>query len=266
MKLTPKYNVIGRVYNTSRQADPYIAGRLLHLLAPAPGRKYLDIGCGTGNYTARLAESGLSFCGVEPSNVMLDQAKQKLGNVTWLTGTAEAIPVKANSFDGAIATLTIHHWQNLKQAFAELFRVVIPGANFILFTALPQQMEAYWLNHYFPDMLKKAIEQMPSAELINATATCAGFSMIETEKYFIQPDLKDLFLYSGKHYPELYFDNNVRHSISSFAALANVSEVTDGLQQLRADIDTGLFEALKNQYNNTLGDYIFIVFNKPLFT
>ena len=78
----------------------------------------------------------------------------------------------------------------------------------------------------------------------------------------MKEDLKDLFLQSGKHNPELYFNENVRKGISTFALLNNKEEVDKGLLQLRSDIDSGKFESLKKQYENDLGDYCFVVFEK----
>ncbi len=67
------YNKIGTGYNQTRRADPYITNRLFSLLNSANGTKtYLDVGCGTGNYTIRLAEMGLRFIGMDPSDVMLE--------------------------------------------------------------------------------------------------------------------------------------------------------------------------------------------------
>ena len=61
------YDAIGTGYNSTRQADPYLTSRLLYFLKPQPGKLYLDIGCGTGNYTIALSNQGLNFTGVEPS-------------------------------------------------------------------------------------------------------------------------------------------------------------------------------------------------------
>lgn len=47
----PIYDTIGKTYDSTRQADPEITQKLLELLCPIVGGKYLDIGCGSGNYT-----------------------------------------------------------------------------------------------------------------------------------------------------------------------------------------------------------------------
>ena len=256
------YNKIGTGYNTTRHADPYIAGRLFELLSPQKGALYLDIGCGTGNYTIALANKGINFYGVEPSAEMLNIASSRTGNISWLTGTAEQIPADDDTFSGVIATLTIHHWTDIKKALTEIHRVLKEDGNMVLFTALPEQMEGYWLNHYFPKMTADGAKQLPSYATIEDAAKATGFAITQTEKYFIRPGLEDHFLYSGKHHPALYLDENIRKGISSFAAFANLVEVNQGLTKLAGDIKTNTFAAIKEQYNNDMGDYLFITLKK----
>jgi len=256
------YDIIGARYNSTRRADQYLTERLYHLLAPEVNGLYLDIGCGTGNYTVVLAEKGLKFCGVEPSENMLGIARLHNSEIKWLNGTAENIPADDNTFDGGIATLTIHHWTDLWAAFTEIYRVLKQDAPLVIFTATPEQMHGYWLNHYFPNMLSDSIDQMPSFERIETAAMAAGFLISDTEKYFISNDLQDHFLYVGKNRPELYFDERVRAGISSFSALSNAAEVATGLEQLQRDIELNRFEAIKAGYDNDTGDYLFISLQK----
>jgi len=62
-----KYDDIGISYNETRSADPHIAERLLKNLNPKANGLYLDIGCGTGNYTNTFQEKGFNFIGMDPS-------------------------------------------------------------------------------------------------------------------------------------------------------------------------------------------------------
>lgn len=257
-----KYDKIGTGYNSTRQADPYLTARILHFLQPKREGHYLDIGCGTGNYTIALADKSLKFTGVDPSARMLAEASNRNQQIHWLIGTAEHIPTEDMVFDGIIASLTIHHWTNLRQAFAELNRVLKDNSKIILFTSTPEQMEAYWLNHYFPKMLLSSISQMPSLATIQKVISQTGLVITHIEKYLIQDDLKDCFLYVGKNNPDQYFDPLIRNGISSFTSLANIDEVNQGLSQLKNDIDSQLFEKVKNQYIDESGDYLFITIEK----
>jgi SAM-dependent methyltransferase len=257
--LEPIYNFIGAEYNSTRKADPYLTGRLLYFLNPYPGKAYLDIGCGTGNYTIALAKHGLNFTGVEPSEKMLEIARKNDTGISWLYGSAENIPAGGNTFNAVIATLTIHHWKDLNLALKEIYRVTKENGTIVFFTAAPEQIAGYWLNHYFPQMLRSSIIQMPSVDVIADALSNAGFEIKTTEKYFIQDDLQDLFLYAGKNRPEIYFDEAIRNGISSFAALANAEEVETGLLKLKSDLESCRFWQIKEKYDNDLGDYLFIV-------
>jgi ubiquinone/menaquinone biosynthesis C-methylase UbiE len=256
------YDEIGTGYNSTRQADPYLTQRLLFHLKPKKNGLYLDVGCGTGNYTISLAEKGLKFIGVDPSEQMLTKAKSRNQDINWLNGTAEKIPADDKLFDGIIATLTIHHWTNLEKAFTEINRVLSDNGRFVLFTSTPEQMKGYWLNHYFPKMLHSSIVQMPSFADIQEAIAQTELKILSIENYFIKEDLKDCFLYVGKNNPNRYFDETIRHGISSFSALAHIEEVEQGLSKLRNDIDSTVFDKIKEQYANELGDYLFIIIDK----
>lgn len=257
-----KYDQIGTGYNSTRKADPYIAERVLCHLQPKNDKLYLDIGCGTGNYTITLANKGFNFVGVDPSEKMLTEAKSRNPDLNWLKGTAELLPADDKAFDGIIGTLTIHHWTDLKKAFTEINRVLSDNGRLVLFTSTPEQMKGYWLNHYFPKMLHASIVQMPSLTDILEAINQTELEISDIEKYFIKDDLQDYFLYIGKNNPHLYFDEKIRHGISSFSSLANMEEVKQGLSKLRIDIESQGFDEIQNQYANQLGDYLFITIEK----
>lgn len=251
------YDAIGTGYNQTRQADPFIAEQLYKSVFSKVEGLYLDIGCGTGNYTLALKEKGLRVCGIDPSEKMLEKARMRDSAVEWKKGKAENIPADDNLFDGIFGTLTLHHWSDIVAGFKELYRVLKPGGRIAFFTSDPLQMQNYWLNHYFPEMLSNSISQMPAFDMLKVAAESSGFTMLPPEKYFIRDGLKDHFLYVGKNRPELYFDETIRNGISSFTALSNITEVEKGLLELKADIDTGGFEEIKNRYDDSTGDYIF---------
>jgi ubiquinone/menaquinone biosynthesis C-methylase UbiE len=182
--------------------------------------------------------------------------------VIWKIGKAEKTELHKESIDGIIASLTLHHWQDLYKGFSELSSVLKPDGTMVIFTATPDQMQGYWLNHYFPKMLSDSIHQMPSYQDIESSLKGNELYIVATEKYTIQPNLQDLFLYSGKHNPSVYLDPKVRHGISSFSSLANAEEVTYGLHRLEKDIESKKIDDIITKYQNTLGDYLFMVIKK----
>ena len=258
-----KYDTIGIDYNLTRKADPYLTEQFLHYLKPIKSGTYLDIGCGTGNYTNEFQKKGFRFIGVDPSLEMLEKAKLKNDQVDWKIGSAEEIGLPENFVDGIIGSLTIHHWTHLENGISQLYKVLKPNGRFVIFTSTPKQMKGYWLQHYFPKMLADSILQMPSLERVEKAMAATGIEDLEVSKYFIKPDLQDQFLYCGKHNPELYFDAHVRYGISSFSSLAHRTEVEHGLSQLRSDIDSGNINEIIESYKNDLGDYVFVFGRKP---
>ncbi|GAA4901137.1 hypothetical protein GCM10023311_28520 [Flaviramulus aquimarinus] len=262
--MTAKYDSIGLNYNKTRKADPFIAECLFTNLNPKADGVYLDIGCGTGNYTNALQKKGFRFIGIDPSNKMLERAKLKNPNIDWRQGQAENTKIKPNSIDGIMASLTIHHWKDFEQGFSELYSILKPNGTIVIFTSTPKQMKGYWLNHYFPKMLEDSMTQMPSLKTIENVMNHSGFLISKTEIYNVKPDLKDLFLYCGKHNPKLYLSPKIRQGISSFSSLANTTEVETGLIELHKDIANNTIQKIINSFKNDLGDYLFIIGKKPL--
>ena len=257
--MTQKYDRIGAHYNHTRRADPYLASQLIWHVDSARGGVFLDIGCGTGNYTHALAKSGMQMIGIDPSSEMLRKANSGINGLQLVRGKAEALPFAERSFSGSIATLTTHHWEDLSTAFHEVHRVTEAGGKFVIFTSTPEQMKGYWLNEYFPAMLARSMLQMSRFEELQGTLGSAGFTDIASEKYFVRKDLEDSFLYSRKHDPESYLDDRFRKGISSFSDLVDEGELSSGLDSLRKDIDSGRIEKVAAKYENTKGDYLFVI-------
>jgi ubiquinone/menaquinone biosynthesis C-methylase UbiE len=259
---TPIYDTIGKGYNTTRRADPYLTARLYHLLAPVKDGVYLDIGCGTGNYLEALTNLGIQYYGVDPSATMLAEARKKNMDVPLLQAGAEDIPLPDNMFDGATATFTLHHWPDKVKGLAGVNRVLKPGAKLVLLSFTPLQMKGYWLNHYFPQMMQRSWELLPDIEGMERWLNQAGFDLVGTEKYFVQDDLQDHFLYSNKRRPEQYLRPEVRNGASSFTAFSTPEEVNSGLAQLETDITSGRIWDIIKQYENDNGDYLFFIAQK----
>ena len=253
----PLYNNIGIGYNTTRSADPYLANRVAAQLQPKADGIYIDVGCGTGNYTHYLHQMGFSFTGLDPSDTMLNTAKAKCPDCTFIQGYAENIPADDHSFDGAIAILTLHHWENRQQGLNEINRILKPGSRLVILSFTGEQMEGYWLAHYFPDMIKRSGDAIPDQQAMFDILHHAGFTSIETEKYFVQKNLQDRFLYANKFTPEEYLNPENRKGISCFSVFTNPDELDSGLKQLEMDVANGSIHDIIKSYENDKGDYLF---------
>lgn len=255
------YDSIGRTYDTTRRADPEIARRIRHHLQVEDTTSVLDVACGTGNYTMALTETGLRMSGVDISEEMIGQARSKSDLIQWTVADVTQLPYRDGTSHGATCILAIHHFRDLEKPFQEVYRVLDSG-RFVIFTASPEQMRRYWLNEYFPQAMEASSRQMPSIEDVLHNLRQAGFSVVGTEPFLVQPALQDFFLYSGKHHPAMYLEPVVRAGISTFANLATQAETEQGCHRIRSDIESGKIAEVIDRYASDLGDYLYVIAEK----
>lgn len=93
------------------------------LMPLAPGEKVLEIGAGQGHLTKRLAERGVDIVGID-ANV---NAPEVAGTDLVRYMIAESLDFEDDSFDAIVAVHSIEHIPGLREAFAEMARVLRPG-------------------------------------------------------------------------------------------------------------------------------------------
>ncbi len=100
-----------------------------------PEQKILDIGTGTGYLARPLAKQGSHLVGLDPSDKLLEQAKkldqENNVSVRYVTGQAENLPFKDNSFD-VVTAGQCWHWFDRKKAVHEVYRVIKKGGKLII--------------------------------------------------------------------------------------------------------------------------------------
>lgn len=108
------YERIAAVYDGLMNDIDYEAwANYLHellMLYKVPGQKLLDLGCGTGNITLRLAQKGWQITAVDQSAEMLAkaQAKSDTDNVCWQEGNITLMDFEG--YDGVIATFDVFNY------------------------------------------------------------------------------------------------------------------------------------------------------------
>ena len=103
----------------------------LDWLAPAPGLRWLDVGCGNGAFTEMVVErcAPASVLGVDPSEGQLAFARTRPASrvAQFRQGDAMALPLSDHSFDVAVMPLVIFFVPDPATGVAEMARVVCPG-------------------------------------------------------------------------------------------------------------------------------------------
>jgi SAM-dependent methyltransferase len=128
------------ISDTWERGDPYeqyvgrwsrrIAPQFLSWLNIPAGRRWLDVGCGTGALSAAILDhcSPVSVIGVEPSEGFLEKAKEQLGSRVLLRrGSAAEIPLDDRAVDVTVSALVLNFVPNGRVAVSEMARVTAPG-------------------------------------------------------------------------------------------------------------------------------------------
>ena len=101
---------------------------VLALLAPQAGERVLDLGCGDGALTERLALAGCSVVGVDSSEAQVAGARAR--GIDARVSSGESLPFE-NEFDAVFSNAALH-WMRAADAVARsVFRALRPGGRFV---------------------------------------------------------------------------------------------------------------------------------------
>lgn len=94
-----------------------------------PGRRVLDIGCGTGVATAILHDNGAQVSGIDLSPNMIAQARRLHPDIEFAVGSMTALDLPDGCAGGVCAWYSVIHIpdEQLPAVFAEFHRVLVPG-------------------------------------------------------------------------------------------------------------------------------------------
>jgi SAM-dependent methyltransferase len=215
-----RYDQIGRGYREVRRPDPRIAAHLEAAIGDA--RSVLNVGAGTGSYEPDDRE----VTAVEPSEVMI--AQRPAGSAPVLQARAEALPFGDDSFDAAMAIITVHHWDDPPAGLREMIRVARERA--VVLTFDPAPLRDSWFGEYFPRALDIHVELMPPVEELEEMLGGASIDVVPLPRR-----CTDGFFLALWDRPEMHLDPEVRRGSSVWHAMDD-AEVERGLDALRADL------------------------------
>jgi SAM-dependent methyltransferase len=223
----PAYDQIGVNYSDFRRADPRIEARVWTALGDA--RSVVNVGAGTGSYEPPDRE----VIAIEPSLLMI--AKRPVGAAPAIEGVAEALPLGDCSVDAAMATLTIHHWNDLGKGIAEMCRVA--RKRIVLLTIDAEKNAEIWtLAEYFPEAMALEEDAMPAISLLQTSLSGA------TVKTVPMPSrCRDEFTSALWDRPELFLEPATLRASSLWHRL-DPEVIERGQKRLRADLESGRWD------------------------
>ncbi|MSQ12649.1 MAG: class I SAM-dependent methyltransferase [Dehalococcoidia bacterium] len=108
-----------------------MASDLVVLLAPKHGERVLDLGCGTGHLTKRIAETGATVVGLDQSESMIAQAKQNYPDMTFVPGDARDFRFD-QPFDAVFSNAVLHWVTPPEKAVQCVARALKQGGRLVL--------------------------------------------------------------------------------------------------------------------------------------
>jgi ubiquinone/menaquinone biosynthesis C-methylase UbiE len=143
-------------------------------------RRLLDVGCGTGRFTALLAETfGVPAVGIDGSVAMLrERVMPALSPLAFAGAAATALPFRAGSIDLALLSMIYHLLATAGAAAAavgELHRVVRQGGWVLVRTPTLEMLDGISWLPFFPGARALDEARLPPRPLIVATFEHAGF-------------------------------------------------------------------------------------------
>jgi len=198
---------------------------LLRHLAERTALPALDLGCGSGRFTAAIADwlAG-PVIGVEPSDGMIRAALSRSPHrhVAYVRGRAEDIPLASSTCDFAWLSTVVHAFSDLSRAAAEVRRVVRAGGAVLIRSWFPGRAEVMHFR-YFPGA-KRIAETFPTLEAVEGAFAGAGFR---------RQSLESVTQVSARSLREA--SHRLRQRADTTLQLLSDEEFAEGMRRLEAD-------------------------------
>ncbi len=216
-------------YNKGREFPPEVIIQWMDVLArhlaPDSVHTVVDVGCGTGRFTAPLADRfAATVYGIDSSRKMLSVAREAPVHpgIILLEGSAEQLPLGDGLADLIFLSMVYHHIQDKSLACREFRRVLKPGGSLCLRIVMRGRLLLFpWLL-FFPEALAIEMQRVPSAQELTALLGEAGLAL-NTHEIVRQEFARD---------PNDYAEKIGQRSLSSLKAIPD-DAFERGLARLR---------------------------------
>ncbi|MBB6445783.1 class I SAM-dependent methyltransferase [Bacillus benzoevorans] len=103
---------------------------IMELLAPLEGEKILDLGCGTGDLAKKLFDRKIDVIGVDQSENMIQQAKEKYPHIPFKVEDAAKLNYQGE-FDAVFSNATLHWVKQAQEALHSIYHSLKQGGRFV---------------------------------------------------------------------------------------------------------------------------------------
>ncbi|WP_437733900.1 class I SAM-dependent methyltransferase [Sorangium sp. So ce1335] len=177
------YEPIAEVFDRRYEGGAYagLERMVLEVLGSSPGRRALEVGCGTGHWLKLLHDHGFEVTGLDASPAMLEQARARLPAAALLLGTAERLPLPDAQLDCVLCVNALHHFPDPPAFMAEAFRVLRARGLLLNIGLDPHRgIDRWFVYDHFDETLALDRARFASASTLKRWLEQAGFIADET--------------------------------------------------------------------------------------
>lgn len=125
-----------RVSELGRITDRIEAELMQRMLGPVAAKQVLDVGCGDGELSVRLAQQGARITGLDAEPRMLAAARSRASQcgqtVEFIEGDVGQLPFSDGTFDIVVAVTVLCFVPDAERALSEMARVLKPGGRLVI--------------------------------------------------------------------------------------------------------------------------------------
>ncbi|WP_026100399.1 class I SAM-dependent methyltransferase [Fortiea contorta] len=103
---------------------------LLQLLNPQRGELILDLGCGTGQLTEKIAQTGAEVIGIDSAPAMIEKARQNYPHLRFDVADATNFQIE-QTLDAVFSNAVLHWVKEAEKAIACIHQALKPGGRFV---------------------------------------------------------------------------------------------------------------------------------------
>jgi len=180
-------------------------------IAQAEGR-VLEVGSGSGLNLPLYGSRVQEVLGLEPAARLMNMAEHAAGRakvpVTFIAGSAEAIPIESNSIDTVVMTWTLCSIPDALRALTEMRRVLKPAGHllFVEHGLAPEENVRKWQNRLTPAW-KRIGGGCHLDRPIRALIESAAFTITQLQTGYMKGPKPLTFLYEGRASPHVTKDD-----------------------------------------------------------
>lgn len=127
---TPATEWDSTLYDDKHRFIPTIGEEMITLLAPQAGERILDLGCGTGHLTQKIASYGAIVMGIDSAASMIDQARHNYPELDFRVANGEEFQFD-EPFDAVFSNAALHWMKNADAVVGRIERALKPGGRFV---------------------------------------------------------------------------------------------------------------------------------------